>query len=112
MNLGIQQYQSILRQKRGGDGDAYTALGQLYQRQHDLSQSIAMLQKARDLAPEDWRTTARLAMVQQEAGLLSEAKASYRQALKLGADLADVLNNLPYVEAETSPELYDALTLT
>jgi tetratricopeptide (TPR) repeat protein len=112
LNLAIQQYQTILQQKSGSDAAAYTALGQLFQRQHDLSQSIAMLQKARDLAPEDWRTTARLAMVQQEAGLLSEAKASYRQALKLGADTADILNNLAYVEAETTSDLEDALALT
>jgi Flp pilus assembly protein TadD len=110
-NLAIQQYQTILQQK-SGDLDAYTALGQLYQRQHDLSQSIAMLQKARDLAPEDWRTSARLAAVQQEAGLLSEAKANYRQALKRGANAANLLNNLAYVEAETTSDLDDALALT
>jgi len=111
LNLAIQQYQTILQQK-SADPDAYTALGRLYQRQHDLSQSMAMLQKARDLAPEDWRTTVRLAAVQQEAGLLSEAKSNYRQALKLGADAADVLNNLAYVEAETSSDLEDAVALT
>ena len=111
LKLAIQQYQAILQQK-SGDLDAYTALGQLYQRQHDLSKSIAMLQKARDLAPDDWRAAARLATVQQEARLLSEAMSSYRQALKLGADAADLLNNLAYVEAETTSDLDDALALT
>src|SRR5579864_9271719 len=112
LDLAIQRYQTILQQKSGGDGEAYTALGQLYQRRHDLSKAMAMLQKARDLTPEDWRTTARLAAVQEEAGLLPEAKAGYRQALKSGADAPDLLNNLAYLEAETGSDFDDALALT
>ena len=111
LSLAIQQYQSILQQQ-SGDVATYTALGQLYQRSHDLPKSMTMLQRARDLAPEDWRTVGRLAAVQQEAGLITEAKTGYREALRLGSDAPDLFNNLAYLEAESGSDLDEALGLT
>jgi Flp pilus assembly protein TadD len=72
---------------------------------------MTLLQKARDLAPEDWRTSARLGTVQQEAGLRTESRSSYEQAVHLGGDDADLLNNLAYLKAEMGSNLDDALAL-
>lgn len=108
--LAIQQYEWI-RERQGDDVQACTELGQLYERSHDLSRSIAMLQRARELAPNDWKTFARLAAVQQEAGLQPEAKSNYLSALQLGADVPDLFNNLAYLEAEMGDNLDQALLL-
>jgi tetratricopeptide (TPR) repeat protein len=109
LELAIQQYQRVL-QEQNGDLEIYTALGELYQRTQDFPTSLAMLEKARALAPNDWRALARLASVQQQAGLLPQAKTTYRQALRLGADIPDLLNNLAYLEAEAGSDLEEALT--
>lgn len=110
LDLGVQQYEQIL-QRGGVNLEVLTELGRLYQRRHDLPRSMAMLQKARDLAPEDWRTAARLGTVQQEAGLRPESRSSYEQAVRLGGDDADLLNNLAYLEADVGSNLDDALAL-
>ena len=110
LDLALQQYEQILQ--RGGENlEVLTELGQLYQRRHELSKSVAVLQKARNLAPDDWRTAARLGTVQQEAGLRSESRRSYEQAVRLGGDDADLWNNLAYLQAEMGSNLEDALTL-
>jgi type IV pilus assembly protein PilF len=80
-------------------------MGKLYQAAHDLPRSMALLEKARELAPNDWRTAARLATVQQEAGLSQQAKSNYEHAVQLGADDAELFNNLAYLEAEIGRDL-------
>lgn len=110
LDLAIQQYEQLLQ--RGGENpEVLTELGQLYQRRHELSRSMAMLQKARDLSPDDWRAAARLGTVQQEAGLRPESKSSYEQAVRLGGDDADLLNNLAYLKADMGTDLDGALAL-
>ena len=110
VDLAIQQYEQLLQ--RGDENpDVLTELGQLYQRRHELSRSMAMLQKARDLSPDDWRAAARLGTVQQEAGLRPESKSSYEQAVRLGGDDADLLNNLAYLKADMGTDLDNALAL-
>jgi len=110
LDLAIQQYEQILHD-RGEDLEVCTQLGQLYHRRHDLAKSMVMLQKAHDLSPTDWRAVARLATVQQEAGLQKEARGNYAQAVRLGGDEADLLNNFAYLEAEMGSNLDDALAL-
>ena len=108
VNLAVEQYGQILQ--RGGESlEVLTELGQLYQRRHELTKSLAMLQKACNLAPQDWRTAARLATVQQEAGQRMESRSGYEQAVRLGGDDADLLNNLAYLEADLGSNLDDAL---
>ena len=102
--LALQQYEQVL-QRQAGDPDIYTAMGKLYQTVHNLPKSIAALEKARELAPGDWRTAARLATVQQEAGLRQQAQSNYERAIQLGADDAELLNNLAYLEAEIGRDL-------
>jgi len=63
------------------------------------------------LSPNDWRAVGRLAMAQQQSGLRSQAKISYRHAMDLGADDPDFFNNLAYLEAEMGSDLDDALAL-
>jgi len=110
LDLAVQQYEQLL-QRGGEDPEVLTELGQLYQRRHELNKSIAMLQKARDLAPEDWRAAARLGTVQQEAGLQPASKSNYEQAVRLGGDDADLLNNLAYLDADMGTNLDEALAL-
>jgi tetratricopeptide (TPR) repeat protein len=110
LDLAVEQYERMLQ--RGGENlEVLTELGQLYQRRHELSKSLAMLQQARNLAPGDWRTAARLGTVQQEAGLRPESRSSYEQAVRLGGDDGDLLNNLAYLEADMGSNLDDALAL-
>lgn len=111
LDLAIQQYER-LREKRGEDPEICTQLGQLYQRKHDLSRSLAMLQRALDLAPGDWRAATRLGAVQQASGLASQAKASYRHAIELGGDDPDLFNNLAYIEADAGSDLEEAMALS
>ena len=110
LDLAVQHYEQLLH-AQGETAEVYTQLGQIYRRRHDLANSIVMFQKARELAPADWRTTARLATVQQEAGLLAEAKGNYAEAMRLGGDEPGLLNNLAYVEAQMGSNLDDALAL-
>ena len=110
VDMAVQQYEQLLA-KRPDNQEAYTQLGELYQRKRDLTRSLAMFQKAVDLAPNDWKALGRLAGAQQESGLQSQAKAGYRRALALGADDPDLLNNLAYLEAETGSDLDGALAL-
>jgi tetratricopeptide (TPR) repeat protein len=102
--LALQQYEQVL-QRQVGDPDVYTEMGKLYQAAHNLPRSMAMLEKARELAPTDWRTAARLATVQQEAGLSQQAESNYEHAVQLGADDAELFNNLAYLEAEIGRDL-------
>ncbi len=110
VDLAIQQYEQLLA-KDANNPETCTQLGQLYDRKHDLTRSIAMFQRAVDLAPNNWRALGRLAAVQQESGLGALAKNNYRRAIQLGADEPDLLNNLAYLEADTGTELDDALEL-
>jgi len=86
-------------------------LGNLYQRKHDLKKSIDALQHAQELRPNDWKASASLATVQQEAGLMPEAKRNYERAMKLGADDPDLFNNLAYLDAQSKSDLDAALAL-
>ncbi len=110
-DLAIQQYEH-LREKRGEDPEICTQLGQLYRRKHDLSRSLAMFQRALDLAPGDWRAATRLGAVQQASGLASQAKASYGHAIELGGDDPDLFNNLAYLEADAGSDLEEAMALS
>jgi len=111
LDLAIQQYER-LRGKHGEDPETCTQLGQLYQRKHDLSRSLAMLQRAAELVPGDWRAVTRLGSAQQASGLASQAKASYRRALELGGDDPDLFNNLAYLEADAGSDLEEAMALS
>ncbi len=109
-DLAIQQYEQI-RDKHGDDPDTCTQLGQLYQRKHDTVRSLAMFQRAFELAPHDWMAATRLGVVQQSAGQSPLAKGSYRRALDLGGDDPDLLNNMAYLEAESGTDLEEAMSL-
>jgi tetratricopeptide (TPR) repeat protein len=111
LDLAIQQYEQ-LREKHGEDPETYTQLGQLYQRKHDLARSIAMLQRAAELAPGDWKAATRLGVVQQVSGLASQAKGNYGRAIELGGDDPDLFNNLAYLDADMGADLDEAMALS
>ena len=109
IDLAIEQYEWIAQ--HSSSPEPLTALGQLYQRRHELQKSADALQKACALAPNDWKTFTRLAIVQQEAGSRSEASANYMRALQLGANDPDLFNNLAFLYAETGSNFEQALSL-
>lgn len=110
VDLAIQQYEQLLA-RRPDDQETCTKLGELYQRKRDPTRSLAMFQKAADLAPGDWRALGRLASAQQESGQRPQAQANYRHALELGGDDPDLFNNLAYLETEMGSNFDDALAL-
>ena len=111
VDLAIQQYEQLLA-AHAGDQETCTQLGQLYQRKGDLPRSLSMFQRAADLAPTDWRALGRLGAAQQASSLAARAEATYRRAIELGADDADLFNNLAYLEADAGTNLDEALTLS
>jgi cellulose synthase operon protein C len=108
IDLAIQNYEFI-SQQQPKNTEILEKLGGLYQRTHNLRRSIEMFQRVHDLTPDDWRTIARLATVQQEAGIRDDARRNYTLAIQLGADNADVFNNLAYLNADMGLELDGAL---
>jgi Flp pilus assembly protein TadD len=107
--LAIEQYGRIL-ERQPNDLETLTALGQVYEHGEDFPKAIGTLEKACDLAPRDWQTTALLASAQQAAGKFSVAKISYQRAVSLGANDGSVLNKLAFLEAQTGSDLEKALT--
>ena len=110
LELATREYEQLFS-SNPEDRQICSQLGELYQRQHELSKSLAMFQKAVELAPGDWKAVGRLGAAQQESGRQAQAKTSYRRALELGGDDPDLLNNLAYIEAESGSDLDDAMTL-
>lgn len=91
-------------------GDLYLRLGETHRRKGDLNSSVAALQKARDLMPENAIVVSTLALTLDGAGRKQEARGAYEQALKLEPSNAVALNNLAFLLAEHGGDLDQALT--
>lgn len=91
-------------------GDLHLRLGETYRRKGDLNGSIASLQKARELMPENAIVASTLAMTLDSAGRKQEARSAYEQTLKLDPSNAVALNNLAFLIAEYGGDLDQALT--
>jgi tetratricopeptide (TPR) repeat protein len=91
-------------------GDIFLRIGETYRRQGDDGGAVTVLQKAREVLPDNTTVLSTLALTLDHAGRWSEAKQAYEATLKLDANNGIGLNNLAYLIAEHNGDLDDALT--
>jgi tetratricopeptide (TPR) repeat protein len=89
----------------------YLRIGEVYRNKGDLKASIAALQRASELAPDDGTILTSLAMSLDTSGDKKNALADYRAALAMKPDNPVAQNNLAYLIAEMGGDLYEALRL-
>jgi tetratricopeptide (TPR) repeat protein len=91
-------------------GDIFLRIGETYRRKGDDAGAVSVLQKAREVLPDNVTVLSTLALTLDHAGRWSEAKQIYEATLKLDANSGIPLNNLAYLIAEHNGDLDDALT--
>ena len=91
-------------------GNLYLRIGETYRRKGDLGNSVAALQKAREILPDNSTVMMTLALVLDAAGRWSEAKQVYEVVIKLDPANGVALNNLAFLLTEHGGDLDDALT--
>jgi tetratricopeptide (TPR) repeat protein len=91
--------------------ELHIGLGNAYELKGDFPRSIAVLQEAVKMVPNDPVPVMYLAGAFNKAGRVSEATATYRRALTLQPDNTSAMNNLAYLLAETGGGLDEALQL-
>ena len=85
-------------------------IGEAYRRKGDDAGAVAILQKAREVLPDNVPVLMTLALTLDHAGRVTEAKQAYEATLKLDANNGLGLNNLAFLLAENNGDLDDALT--
>jgi len=91
-------------------GDVYMRLGETYRRKGDDAGAVQVLQKARELLPDNLMVISTLALTLDHTGRWPEARQMYEGALKLDPDNGIAMNNLAFLMAEHNGDLDDALT--
>lgn len=84
--------QATLNQKPT-DLDALLELGRAHIARGQAFYGVAPLEKARDLAPRDWRPYSLLGVAYEQVRRFDDARAAWNQALVLSPDNPDVLAN-------------------
>ena len=112
-DLAIAYFQKVLngldKNAKQGSG-IYMKIGEVYRGKGDLTNAIAAMQKARDLAPENPAILTALATALDSAGHWNEARQAYESSVKLDPNNGAALNNLAFLLAEHGGDLNDALT--
>ena len=98
-----------LDKKSKARADLYVQIAQTYRLQGDFDASIASLQKAREILPDNEVILADLGNLMDNAGHRTEARQAYEACLRVNPNNALVLNNLAYLMAETGSDLDVAL---
>jgi tetratricopeptide (TPR) repeat protein len=113
-DMAVSQYQTVLG-ALGKDAkaraDVYLRLGETYRRKGDLTNSIAELQQARQVLPDNGTVLSTLALSLDGAGRRTEARQTYELALKADPNNGVALNNLAFLLADAGGDLEQALTL-
>ena len=91
-------------------GDIFLRMGETYRRKGDDAGAVSVLQKAREVLPDNVTVLSTLALTLDHAGRWNEAKQIYEATLKLDANSGIPLNNLAFLIAEHNGDLDDALT--
>jgi tetratricopeptide (TPR) repeat protein len=91
-------------------GDIYLRIGETYRRKGDDAGAVSVLQKAREVLPDNITVLSTLALTLDHAGRWSEARQMYDATLRLDANNGISLNNLAFLIAEHNGDLDDALT--
>jgi tetratricopeptide (TPR) repeat protein len=89
--------------------DLYLQIADCYRLAGDRDSSIANIQKAREILPENETVLAALGIVMDQAGRRKEARQAYEACLRVDPNNAEILNNLAYLMAETNADLDVAL---
>jgi tetratricopeptide (TPR) repeat protein len=113
-DMAVSQYQIVLGalgNNAQARADVYLRLGETYRRKGDLTNSIAALQQARQVAPDNAVVLSTLALALDGAGRRSEARQTYELALKADPNNGVTLNNLAFLLADSGGDLEQALTL-
>jgi tetratricopeptide (TPR) repeat protein len=112
-DYAIEQFSKVLAKvdpKSKQAADLHLRLGETYRRKGDLPRSVASLQKAVELAPDDRTVVSNLALALDGAGRRDEARKAYEQVIKMDPNNGIALNNLAFLMAETGGDLNQALT--
>jgi len=109
----ITYFQSLITPTRPAaqQADAYLRIGEAYRRKGDDKSSIAALQTARRLSPDNPTIVSTLALVLDHAGRRDDAALLYREALRINSNNGVALNNLAYSITEAGGDLNRALAL-
>ncbi len=109
-NVAIEQYGYLLG-RTPRSVEVMVRLGDCYREARDLEKSIAMLEKAIQMAPKSPYPWISMALGMEKAGRMDEAKTNYRKALVLEPSNVTALNNLAFLLAETGGSLEEAQQL-
>lgn len=109
-DLAREQYR-WLAAKEPQSAQAYTSLGDLYQREGKTEEAIANYQKASELAPRDVKIWNAVAVLESDNGRPQQAIQALDQELALDPNNAAAMNNLAFNLAETGQNLDRALSL-
>lgn len=90
---------------------AYSALGDLYQREGDPQGALASYEKAEELSPNDTKLLNTIAILESNTGQSRQAIATLNKQLALDPNNAAAMNNLAFNLAETGTDLDRAATL-
>jgi tetratricopeptide (TPR) repeat protein len=112
-DMAVAEFQQAIKGIDGKSrmaGDVYLRIGETFRRKGDLNSSIANLQKAREIMPENPMVVSTLALTLDAAGRRTEARQAYEQTLHLDPGNGVALNNLAFLIAEAGGDLDQALT--
>jgi tetratricopeptide (TPR) repeat protein len=110
-DLGMEELEKA-EKLNGNSAEVQAALSSAYQRAHDMNKAKAAMQKAIDLAPDDWRWPYLMASLDLESGEFKPAEEQANTALAITPDNGLAYYNLGiaylregrYPDAETALE--------
>jgi tetratricopeptide (TPR) repeat protein len=111
-DLALAAFQKVLDnidKRTKAAGEVYLRVGETYRRKGDPNSSIAALEQARTLLPDNPMVHNTLAITLADAGRKEQARMAYEAALKLDANNAAAWNNLAFLMAEQGVDLDAAL---
>ena len=112
-DLAVSYFQKVagtLAKGSKAQADIFLRIGEAYRRKGDFANAIVVLQKAREIVPENGVVLSTLALVLESAERWTEARQVYEVVIKLDPNNAIALNNLAYLLTEHGGDLNDALT--
>ncbi len=117
IEIGAKRFQDAraqLEQLAGRHPDSaeiYQRLGDVENHLGDRAAAIQSLRKAHQLNPADYKEALSLAVLQEAAGEMEQARAAYEDVLKIDPENTQALNNLAYMKADEGVDLDRALGL-
>jgi len=109
-DVAVQQYTEIIRAEPNV-GRYHYALAQVLRLKGDIQGSIASLETAEQLEPDNPVPLSVLAFLLQEAGRNDDAAKRLRRLMQLRPDDSNIQNNLAFLLAETGQSLDEANAL-